>query len=138
MTHEPQGRKGPGEETPEELTGTSQGTHDPLATGLGGTPTGGRRGPSRAEVARKSPAPRQSGARAKQPTKRTSVKQKAKRAAEASGTGARAPVKKKAAGKTAAKKAAGGSARKAAATKNAARKRVTKAGATRRRVHQRH
>jgi hypothetical protein len=110
-------------------TTTPQGTHDPDASGMGGTPAGGR-GLSRGAVAKKSPSPRSSGARAKQPTKRTSVKQKAKRAA-AKGAGAAA--------KKVAKKAAGGdSARKAAATKSTAQKRASKTGATRRRVHQRH
>jgi hypothetical protein len=101
----------------EEMQGTPQATHDPRASGLGGTPPGGA-GPGFDEVARKSPSRRAAGAGVKQPTKRKSAKQKAKREAAA-------PAAKK-------------SPRKAAATKNTAAKRASKSGATRRRVHQRH
>lgn len=125
---------------------TPQNIADTLASGPGGTPVGGRRGLSRGEVAMKSPSPRASGLGAKQPTKRKSVKQKAKRAAVAAsaGTGARTgtgsrTTAKRTTGTKAVKKLSGGvAARKAAATKNTAAKRASKTGATRRRVHVRH
>jgi len=100
--------------------GTSQGTADPQASGLGGTPRGGA-GPGYEEVAKKAPSRRASGAGSKQPTKRTSGKQKAKR--EAAG---------------AAKPTAKNPGRKAAATAATATKRAVKSGATRKRVHVRH
>ena len=71
-------------------TGTSQGTADPGASGLGGTPRGGAR-PGFDEVARKAPSRRAAGAGTKQPTKRKSVKQQAKRKA----AGAAKPAAKK-------------------------------------------
>jgi hypothetical protein len=115
MTQEMQGPAEAGAMT------TPQGTPDPRASGLGGTPRGGA-GPELGEVARKAPSRRAAGAGAKQPTKRKSAKQKAKR--EAASASAKPAAKK--------------SARKVAATKNTAAKRAVKSGATRRRVHQQH
>jgi hypothetical protein len=113
----------------DETSMTPQGTPDPGASGMGGTPA--RQGNTRKEVAQKSGSPRAAGRGSKQPTKRTSGAAKAKRAAAKK---APAPAKK-----AAAKKSAGaGAARKAAATQNTAKKRASKTGASRKRVHMRH
>jgi hypothetical protein len=135
MTHERFGEETRGE----GRRVTPQGIADTMASGHGGTPVGGRRGLSRKEVAMKSPSPRASGLGAKQPTKRKSVKQKAKRAAAATSAGIGARTATKSAGKKVMKKASGGvAARKAAATKNTAAKRASKTGASRRKLHQQH